>query len=199
MALKGEKGQAYIDTLMRLARKKIEGETGVEVILHWGDMIRAERSDLTREMVNAEKDRKALEQFKIEQAHFYFSGRSVREPVIDLNIINDTPHTVSHAYFHGILQSSEKIWIQDDFDYKISGGMKSGEKARLRFNPTLSYNWKTVPEDHKDMAFTVTVKRLDGIDGKTLYNSEFSDKDAKRLEEVVADLESLKQAPPTKR
>jgi hypothetical protein len=53
--------------------------------------------------------------------------------------------------------------------------------------------WSKAPEDKNDMVLTVTVRRIDGADEEAIFNSEFSEWDKDRLQELNERLEELKK------
>jgi hypothetical protein len=105
------------------------------------------------------------------------------EPVIELALTNNTGVAVSRAYFMGTLASPGRAvpWIKDSFNYQIAGGMESGESKELKLTPNMFGEWGRV-EAPADAVLTVEVTRLDGPDGKAVFDSDaFTEDDAERL------------------
>ncbi len=111
------------------------------------------------------------------------------EPIIELTVVNNTGHAVSKAYFNGIIASPGRSvpWLEESFSYSISGGLEPGEEASWSLAPgRYSSKWdRDSVEAPDDAIFTVTVERLDGADGKALFDARsFSERQAKRLDEL---------------
>ncbi len=115
-----------------------------------------------------------LKKFVVNKARFYYSKDSFMEkPAIELNVTNKMPVPVSRAYFHAVLQTPGRSvpWVEEDFNYSIPGGLESGESATWELEPNMFGNWAHAPKDRNDMVLTVTPVRLDGSDGKPIYNA----------------------------
>lgn len=177
----------------------LNGKTGIELIAE-AARIKKERKEkervqalkeiqeLEEKHAKAEKARKELVKFQVLRSRFYkrkqeFMGN---QPIIELTVKNGTASSVSRAYFKGTLASPNRAvpWLQDTFNYKISGGLEPGEKATWKLAPNMFSEWGTV-DAPKDAILTVEVERLDGPDGNALFSTrEFSEDDVKRLEKL---------------
>lgn len=191
----------------RRMRDRLNGKTAAEVIIA-ADKVKAEQAKLAEELkhreraqieseiVELEAKKKAaidaatkLKSFEVERSRFYFSeGRFSHDAVIELSVVNNTGIPVSRVFFHGVLATPGRSipWVEDDFNYPISGGLEPGEKATWKLSPNMFGAWSRAPKDRTDMVLTVTVKRVNGPDEKTTIDGEFSKFDAERL----ADLQS---------
>lgn len=178
------------------ALKKLHGKTAEEVIGE-ADRILAERREKERQQAlqeikeldekkqNAEAAKAELAKFEVLKSRFYKRARSfgTAQPLIELQVRNGTEHAISRAYFIGTLATPGRAvpWLKEDFNYPISGGVEPGETAEWSLAPNMFSKWGTV-EQRDDMVLTVEVLKLDGPDGETLYDANFSEEDEKRLQ-----------------
>lgn len=203
------------DGMQRKIKDKLHGKTADEIISE-GNRIIAERKKKEREQAiseiaetktkiaeleqkrsDTEKAKEDLKKFNVVRSRFYFQKGSFREEaVIELTVKNETKHPVSRAYFQGVLSSPGRSvpWVQDSFNYKISGGLEPGEQVTWKLSPNMFGEWSKAPKDRNDMVLTVTVSRIDGADEKPIYDSEFSEWDKNRLEELNKRLSELQKA-----
>jgi len=176
---------------------KTKLEARAKALAEWrekavAEEVKAERDDLLKIKSAAAEAQQSLAKFVVERARFYYSeGRFSSDPVIDLTVRNGTGQTVSRFYAHGVLSSPgrETPWIDKEFNYSIRGGMQSGEVQNLEPAPNRFTEWGKAPKDKNDMVLTVTIKRINGADGKKLFEAEFSEKSAARLaalEKIIA-------------
>lgn len=177
------------------AASKLNGKTAAEVIAE-AAAIRAEVAAKERAQVIAEikelEDKKAgavaaraqLAKFEVNRSRFRqvpqrFGGP---EPVINLTVRNGTSAAISRAYFVGTVATPGRSvpWIRESFNYQIAGGLEPGETAEWSLAPNQFSPWgKTdVPAG---AVLTIDVVKLDGPDGKVLYDAEFGVDDEKRL------------------
>lgn len=200
--------------IQRKIKDKLHEKTADEIIAE-GNRIIAQRKNKEREQAiseieetktkiaelkqkrsDAEKAKEDLKKFNVVRSRFYFQKSSFREEaVIELTVKNETERAVSRAYFHGVLSSPGRSvpWVQDSFNYEISGGLEPGEQVTWKLSPNMFGEWSKAPKDRKDMVLTVTVTRIDGADEKPIYDSEFSERDNERLEELNRRLVELEK------
>ncbi|UCD32168.1 MAG: hypothetical protein JSV38_15665 [Desulfobacterales bacterium] len=207
------------EDMAREIKNTLDGKTADEVIAE-GNQIIAERSEKKREQLlgkidqlknqisevngkiaeieekkaKADRDKENLKQFKVLDSQFYFHKDSFMDrPVIELTVKNNTEHSVSRAYFYGVLATPGRSvpWVKDPFNYKISGGLEPGEQVTWKLSPNIYSEWAKAPKDRNDMVLTVTMKRIDGPDEKAIFDSEFSKWDQNRLQELKGRLEQL--------
>ena len=198
--------------LTERVREAVDGRTGKQIIAEAEQFeakrqaervdreaeLEAERERLGAELADriqefqakrtaAERSAKKLEKFEIVRSRFYiYEGSFSDRPVIELTVRNGTDHAVSRAYFEGTLASPGRSvpWVKDTFNYNISGGLESGEVATWTLAPNPFSDWGTV-DTPLDAILSVTVERLDGPDGETLYSTrEFTEWDRQRLDEL---------------
>jgi len=154
--------------------------------------------ELRDRKVEFDKKLAALKSFRVLSANFTKEENSIgmTEPLIELTVQNDTEHSVKRAYFRGVLASPGRAipWIDDTFNYEISGGVEPGEKTTWRLTPNMFSDWGKV-EIRPDSKFTVTVIRLDGPDEKELFGeAHFGEHDEKRLAELEKKYKSEQDA-----
>lgn len=100
---------------------------------------------------------------------------------------NATGVAVSRAYFRGVLKSPgrEIAWLQDDFNYAISGGLEPGETAKWSLEPNMFSDWGTVDAPN-DAILLLTVTRLDGPNEEPIFDtSEWDSEQDERLEKLL--------------
>lgn len=181
------------------ARTRLNGMSADEV-LREADRIKAERERREREAAlveirtlrqsrqRAQRDARNLAAFVITGARYYKDRDyfGMVEPVIRLTMTNNTEHPISRAYFRGVLQSPGRSvpWVEEDFNYSIEGGIEPEESKTISLAPNMFGEWGTT-EAPGDAVLGVTVVKLDGADGQTLYDAEFSEHDEERLRELL--------------
>lgn len=149
----------------------------------------AEIKELILKRDEAETAKADLAKFSVSKSRFYFYKGEYdyrAQPRIELSVTNGTSIAVSRAYFKGTLASPGRSipWLVEDFNYEISGGLEPGETQSWTLEPNSFGKWGKV-DAPKDAVFTVEVVRIDGPDGKALYDSAgFSDRDAERLRQL---------------
>ncbi len=142
-------------------------------------------AEVEQEVKRAEKAKSELAKFKVTRSRFYRQENSfgLSDPVIELALTNNTGVAISRAYFTGTLASPGRAvpWLKESFSYRIAGGMEQGESKELKLAPNMFGEWGRV-EAPADAVLTVEVTRLDGADGKAVFDSDaFTEHDAKRL------------------
>lgn len=178
----------------------LNGKTGEEIISE-AKVILAERAqkeqqqalkeiaELKDKNAKSQQAKEALKNFVVNKSRFYFQKQEFGNPrpVIELSVENKTGTPISRAYFKGTIASPGRSipWLVDTFNYPIPGGLEPGEKADWPLLPNMFSDWGKV-EAPDDAIFTVEVVKLDGPDGKTLFDAEgFSEDDQKRLDMLV--------------
>jgi len=186
-----------VDILASKMKERLNGKTGQQILAD-AAKLREERerkereqaiseiAELQKKQADAAAAKQKLAEFQVTRSRFYIDeGAFVTKPVIELSVTNRTSSPVSRAYFHGVVASPGRAvpWISENFNYSISGGLEKGESATWRLNPNMFSAWST--KTPQDAVFTVEVVRLDGPDGKPLYDAEgLSDSENERLAEL---------------
>lgn len=182
-------------------RSKLDGMTSDEIIAK-GENIKAEIERKKKEQAKQEikelyekKDianehKEKLKKFEVIRSRFYKRETYLgTEPIIELTVKNGTESAISRAYFEGTLASAGRSvpWIQDEFNYQISGGLEPEEKTTWKLAPNMFSDWGDV-DAPKDAVLTVKVLGLDGPEGEELYSVDnFDEDDHERLKELLKD------------
>lgn len=191
----GQTGGASMEADML---EKLDGKTADEVIAEADKVLEArrekEREQALQEIKELEaKKKKAaqagekLKDFEVVRSRFHIEeGQFQDQPIISLSVKNGTSESISRAYFKGVIASPDRAvpWLEETFNYEISGGLEPGETADWELAPNPYMEWGQV-DAPDDAVFTAEVYRLDGADGEKLYSTDdFSENDAERLQEL---------------
>jgi len=179
--------------------KRLDGRTADEVIA-LADSIekareREERQEAVEEIKSLREQKRrarqaedSLAQFKVVHSDFYKREQRFGpdRPVIELTVVNKTDHAISRAYFNARLESSgrEVPWLEEQFNYKISGGVEPGERQQWELAPNMFSDWGDV-EERSDMMLKVEPYQLDGPEGDALFKANWSESDETRLQELL--------------
>lgn len=160
------------------------------------EQVLGEIAELQEKKVRAEAATGELAKFAVTRSRFYREeGYLGKQSVVELGVTNGTPHAVARAYFEGTLASPGRSvpWVKDTFNYPIAGGLEPGETAEWKLKPSSISTWARA-EAPEDAVLTVTVTRLDGADGKALFDAAgFNDDAQKRLDVLKQELETLEK------
>jgi hypothetical protein len=193
------------ESIQRQLKDKVDGKTPHEIIAE-AKAIKADRRAKQREQIVSEikelqeqqnqtaKAKEQLKAFVVQRSRFYFNeDRFLKKPIIELTVKNNTKHPVARAHFHGVLATPGRSvpWVEDGFNYQISGGLEPGESDTWNLAPNSFGEWGKAPRDRDDMVLTVTVTRIDGPNDETILDAEFSEYDQKRLDELRVKLSEM--------
>jgi len=187
--------------LERGIKERVNGKTGPEIIAD-GQKVKADKEDRSkareREQALKEIDElrvkvegegaDLLSKFTVERATFGKSDDGfISAPAIKLAVKNGTGKAVSRAYFRAILLTPgrEIPWVDSELNYKISGGIESGESATWNLGPNMFGEWSAAPTGRFDVLFMVRPVALEGADGQTFASSRFDADDEKRLRALL--------------
>lgn len=188
------------ERLVRDVRQAVDGKTAKEVITA-AAQVREQRREREREQALAEIEElqqrqqqteqawAELEKFEVLRSRFYKREREFMgvEPIIEITVRNGTSHAVSRAYFEGTIASPGRSvpWLQEDFNYSISGGLEPGEEASWTLVPNRFSKWGTV-DVPEGAVFTAVTYRLDGPNGEKLFSGDdFTQRDEERLAQLL--------------
>jgi hypothetical protein len=180
--------------LQAQAARELNGKTADEVIVAAEAIRAAERAkqlaqirgeikELEDKKVGAEKAIAELAKFEVRRSRFYKDTSGfLPKPIIEMTVTNGTGSPISRAYFVGTLASPGRAvpWLKHDLNYQVPGGLEPGETANWRLSPNIFTEWNV--DAPKDAVFTVSVARLDGADGKVLFDGTWSEENEARLE-----------------
>ena len=176
-ALNGKTAQQVSDEASRVRAARAERERQQAL---------AEIQELAEQQKKSEAAKAGLAHFEVSKSRFYQKVKEYgfsNQPIIEITVNNGTGNAVARAYFKGTIVSPGRSvpWLVDSFNYSISGGLEPGETQSWNLAPNQFSDWGKV-EPPKDAIFTVTVERLDGADGKPLFDAgAFTERDATRL------------------
>jgi hypothetical protein len=184
------------ETIGKDLKKSLENKTAEEIIAAADRIVAAqkakERERALREIEELIKERDAttaaaaeLAKFEVLRSRFYkerdYFGSL--EPRILLRVLNGTKHPISRAYFKGKITSPGRSvpWLEEEFNYPISGGLEPGEEAEWVLAPNQFSEWGRVNAP-PDAGLIVIVTRLDGPNGEAILSTqEFTEEDQARL------------------
>lgn len=167
------------------ANAYMHGLTGDEIIERADTMLRERRARereqamrtlrrLEKKQANAAQDQQQLAQVSIENANYYISTSpyGALEPVIDLQVANNSDQEVSELLLQGVLTSPgrETPWVEETFYYAIAGGLAPGERAQWSLAPNRFGPWGNdrIPSD---TTLTISLQGVKDAQGKPLWNS----------------------------
>jgi hypothetical protein len=177
VALNGKTAQQVSDEANRVRAARAERERQQAL---------AEIQELAEKQKKSEAAKTELARFEVSKSRFYQETNKYgigTEPIIEITVKNATDSAVARAYFKGTIASPGRSvpWLVDTFNYSIRGGLEPGEAQSWKLAPNQFSDWGKV-DPPKDAIFTVTVERLDGADGKPLFDAgAFTERDATRL------------------
>jgi len=175
----------------QLKRDKEAAEAKAKAAAKKKLQIETEVAELEAEKAKAEADAVALSKFEVSRSRFYFSESGYRQsPTIELSVKNGLPVAVSRVYFKAVLSSPGRSipWVDDTFNHSISGGLEPSEEATWKLSPNMFSEWGKAPKDRQDMVLTVELTKVDGPDGKALFDGAFRDSKKERLERLKTTL-----------
>lgn len=154
---------------------------------------------LVAKQTAAAQAKERLAQFRVLASTFAFEESDFdRSPTIELRVRNDTAHAIARAYFDATLATPGRAvpWVDTRFNYEIPGGLEPGEEATWRLAPNRFDDWGRAPADRDDMVLAVAPYRVDGADGKALFDArQFDADDDKRLRALRAEQAALAAMP----
>lgn len=197
MAFSGEdvNAEAAADSYL----DRVHGMTADEVIALADSIERAKKRKERREAIQrikelremkgaAQRAEDSLSQFRVLQSTFRVEEREFMggQPVVELTVENGTDHAISQVYFDATLESPgrEVPWLEDRFNYEISGGIEPGERKNWELAPNQFSEWGDV-QDRPDMELNVDLFRVDGPDGDPLFEAEWTEEEEKELQNLL--------------
>jgi hypothetical protein len=179
----------------------VDGMTATDVIDR-AEEIRAEREREAREEAHQEirelreqreaamEAREKLEAFEVERSRYYMQERRFGgdQPIVEMTVTNGTDHAVSRAYFEGVVTvpDREVPFIDESFNYGISGGIEPGETQTWELAPNQFSEWGTV-DYRDDMVLTVETTRIDDANEDPLFEADWGEREEERLQTLVSE------------
>ncbi|SPJ32828.1 DUF6694 family lipoprotein [Kushneria phyllosphaerae] len=194
------------DELLNKTSNELDGLTADEVITKADSYVvkrrEKEKEQALTDIKNLEEKKKRAQEADNEIKRFEVVSSSFRKieekysyrerPIIDLKVSNGTESAISRVYFRGTLASPGRSipWVRDTFNYQIAGGLEPGESASWSLAPNQFSNWGET-EVPSDAVLTVEVLKLDGPDGKALWDaSGLNESEEEKLEALKAKYDS---------
>tara|TARA_R110000824_G_scaffold372077_2_gene562026 strand:+ start:64577 stop:65326 length:750 start_codon:yes stop_codon:yes gene_type:complete len=184
------------------ANVQMHGLTGDQVIQRADQILRERRSrereqairKLTRleeKQAKAKSDQQQLARFSIDNARYYMgkSPYGAPEPVIDLEVTNNTDKVVSELSLRGIVTSPDRSqpWVDEQFYYVVPGGIEPGETLAWSLAPNRFGPWGE-PQIPSNAELTVRLEGLRGTDEQPLWDSPaLSKSEVTKLERLRAE------------
>ncbi|WP_336273105.1 DUF6694 family lipoprotein [Vreelandella indica] len=184
------------------ANVQMHGLTGDQVIQRADQILRERRSrereqairKLTRleeKQAKAKSDQQQLARFSIDNARYYMgkSPYGAPEPVIDLEVTNNTDKVVSELSLRGIVTSPDRSqpWVDEQFYYVVPGGIEPGETLAWSLAPNRFGPWGE-PQIPSNAELTVRLEGLRGADEQPLWDSPaLSKSEITKLERLRAE------------
>ena len=181
------------------ANVQMHGLTGDQVIQRADQILRERRSrereqairTLTRleeKQAKAKSDQQQLARFSIDNARYYMgkSPYGAPEPVIDLEVTNNTDKVVSELSLRGIVTSPDRSqpWVDEQFYYVVPGGIEPGETLAWSLAPNRFGPWGE-PQIPSNAELTVRLEGLRGADEQPLWDSlALSESEVTKLERL---------------
>lgn len=176
---------AFAENYLNRIKNELDGKSASDIITK-ANALRQELEEKQRKQAieeieeleakkrDAELAKEELLRFEILRSRFYKRADTFRDqPIIEMTIRNNTDFAVSRAYFRGTYATPGRQvpWLVDDFNYSISGGLEPGEEQSWSLAPNQFGDWGRL-EARSDAILTIEVIRLDGPDGKALFNAQ---------------------------
>lgn len=157
------------------------------------EQLETKLTDLKSQLEILKGERLELAKFEVKEARFYRKADYyIVKPFIEMTVINGTSRPISRAYFSGKILSPGRAvpWLEEDFNFTISGGLEPGEKRRWTLEPNMFSAWGKV-EPGENAFFEVVPVRLDGADGQKLFSTEGDTALQAQLDDVLQSREAL--------
>jgi len=178
---------------------RVDGMTAEEVIALADSIEQARKREERREAVSrieelraqkrkAQRAQDSLSQLWVVRSRFRMRDQQFGspQPIIEVTVENKTDHAISRAYFDARLESPDREvpWVEERFNYKISGGIEPDEQQTWKLAPNQFSEWGDV-EERSGMELTVAPFRVDGPEGEPLFEAEWSEDQQEDLESLL--------------
>ena len=148
--------------------------------------VTSEIAELEKRKTGAGKAKELLAKIVVTDAKFYWSSGFLPHPIIDFKVANNTGVPLARLYFHGVVSTPGRAipWVEDDFNYEVSGGLENAESKHLTLSPNQFSEWgKRETQERKDLVMTIAVVNAEGAD-KTKLADEFNKEAEARLSKL---------------
>jgi len=183
VSCRGDEIEAAFGKDIQQVRKEIEQAQRFRELAEAKREFRELRSKRARDLIAMEQ----LALFVVEPSFVHphqedFS--STKQPMVVLSVVNRTEYRIAKAYIRvswklaGGATGSDRL--EKGVQYAIPGGLEPGSAVEWRLSGH-SFPELGVVENPDGIGLTVTTTRLDGPDGKPLFEREWTTMDEERL------------------
>lgn len=140
--------------------------------------------------------RRDLSEFRFSEARVYKRNRDFLEwPIIEFRIDNGTNHMVSMVHFRAVLlrPGDYNPWLLEEFDLIFFDGLAPGEHGRWRIDPE-QQEWIALVDPHPDLEFAIEARKLVGVGGRVLSDSDWGIVEARLLDACRQTREEIRVA-----
>lgn len=201
----GQGGNIFevLATLSDLSKKpdpkifgEIDGKTPKQIISVAIEKIDKQIKELEIKKAVADASKKALVNIAVSSPKYYTKKIFfMTNPVIDFTVTNNTGKALSRIYFHGKLITPGRSvpWIDEDFNYEISGGIENNESKHLVLNPNPYSPWTNREvESRKDTVLEIVVVNAEDASKKKIAE-DFGKEEQAQLKELQDKIDKLKK------
>ena len=181
------------ERMKREMTENIHGLSGRQILSKAREIYQSKLSDLKEKRTSFEQASKEMAKFIVKESSFYFEeGYIGKDPIVSIKVENNTNQTISSAYFDAkvISEGRDVPWLESPFSYKIDGGIKQGESPKWNLDMNRYSDWGNIP-DRKDLKLVLKVTRLDGVDGKALWNADFTKENSEQIKDLELKLKEF--------
>lgn len=145
--------------------------------------LRELRSKRARDLIA----KKEIALFVVESSFVFPGGENLAgatQPMVTLSVENKTQHRISKAYFIAAFtfrgRAANVPRVENQLEYAIHDGLEPGGVATWTLDARVASGLPTL-EKRDGLALQVTTTRLDGPDGKPLFERKWTRSDEERL------------------
>lgn len=151
-------------TQIQVLREEID-----EIEIELGEMLAAKQE---YERLQSEKNKIAVSDTKLYWREDRFSDTLVME----LTVFNGLDQAISRVFMEGVLATPNRSvpWVEDNFNYEISGGLEPGETQSWSLAPNQFSDWGKAPKNRDDTVFTVSLLDAEDANGIKIFSNDFN-------------------------
>lgn len=177
-------------TMLAVLSPVLHGRTGPEVIKLASDQaeqtrqrqltaVRDEIATIERELAagvaKATAEGALLSKIQLQGARYFWNEQGYSdEPIIAFKITNGGDKAIRKIYVRGIVETPGRSvpWLEEDFNYEISGGLEPGESQDLRLAPNRFSKWGNQDlKKRNDLVLTLTLRDVEDAAGNRVAGS----------------------------
>lgn len=138
----------------------------------------------------SEAEWQILDQVEITWPSYYWSDSDfISEPVISFVIRNANDFAIRRIYCRGVVYTPGRTlpWIDENFNYELTGGLEPGEHRTLKLAPNRFGPWgDTDLRGRNDLTLKISLYKIEDAQGNEI-ESRFTEEDRIRLEQLHAE------------